>query len=210
MFFKNQDKSYTMTDLYLNHNMFFGYKDSYNYYDIDVNKILLFVKSDNEYIIRYNDVNKKKIVPLQLKINNFCWGELQMFTNNITLEPIHSDDKELFRKCWEIWNKITELIGINNPTDFVETILYDDDKDEFIMLKIEKIQAPLEINIEMILHLFFIMSLMNPSNITSSIQILICIDAPINHINKNKIKNIQSMHAYNNYYKNFFLFSFNI
>ena len=99
MFFKNQDKSYTMTDLYLNHNMFFGYKDSYNYYDIDVNKILLFVKSADEYIIRYNDVNKKKIVPLQLKINNFCWGELQMFTNNITLEPIHSDDKELFRKC---------------------------------------------------------------------------------------------------------------
>ena len=41
-----------MTDLYLNHNMFFGYKDSNNYYDIDVNRILLFVKSDNEYIIR--------------------------------------------------------------------------------------------------------------------------------------------------------------
>ena len=35
--------------------------------------------------------------------------------------PIHSDDKELFRKCREIWNKITELIGINNPRDFVET-----------------------------------------------------------------------------------------
>ena len=71
MFSKNQDKSYIMTDLYLNHNIFFGYKDSYNYYDIDVNKILLFVKSDNEYIIRYNDVNKKKIVSLQLKIENF-------------------------------------------------------------------------------------------------------------------------------------------
>ena len=24
MFFRNQDKSYTMTDLYLNHNIFFG------------------------------------------------------------------------------------------------------------------------------------------------------------------------------------------
>ena len=55
MFFKNQDKSYTMVDLYLN-NRFFGYKDSYNYYDIDVDKIL-FKKNDNEYIIRYNDVN---------------------------------------------------------------------------------------------------------------------------------------------------------
>ena len=70
MFFKNQDKSYTMVDLYLN-NRFFGYKDSYNYYDIDVDKILLFKKSDNEYIIRYNDVNKMTIAPLQLKIKNF-------------------------------------------------------------------------------------------------------------------------------------------
>ena len=70
MFFKNYDKSYTMVDLYLDHK-FFGYKDSYNYYDIDVNKILLFKKSNNEYIIRYNDVNKMTIVPLQLKIKNF-------------------------------------------------------------------------------------------------------------------------------------------
>ena len=68
MFFENHDKSHTMTDLYLNHNIFFGYKNSYNYYDINVNKILLFVKSDNEYIIRYNDANKEEIVPFQLKI----------------------------------------------------------------------------------------------------------------------------------------------
>ena len=71
MFFKNQDKSYAMTDLYLNHNIFFGYKDSYNYYDIDVNKKLLFVKSANEYTVRYNAVNKIKIVPLLLNIKNF-------------------------------------------------------------------------------------------------------------------------------------------
>ena len=30
-----------MTDLYLNHNKFLGYEDSYNYYDIDINKISL-------------------------------------------------------------------------------------------------------------------------------------------------------------------------
>ena len=71
IFFEKYDKSCAVIDLYLNHNIFFGYKDSYNYYDIDVDKILLFVKSDNEYIIRYNDVNKKKIVSLQLKIENF-------------------------------------------------------------------------------------------------------------------------------------------
>ena len=44
MFFENSDKSCTVVDLYLNHNVFFGYKDSYNYYDIDIDKILLFKK----------------------------------------------------------------------------------------------------------------------------------------------------------------------
>ena len=67
MFFENDDKSYTMVGLYQN-SRFLGYKDSYNYHDIDVYKILLFKKSDNEYIIRYNDVNKMMIAPLQLKI----------------------------------------------------------------------------------------------------------------------------------------------
>ena len=28
MFFENDDKSFTVVDLYLNHNIFFGYKDS--------------------------------------------------------------------------------------------------------------------------------------------------------------------------------------
>ena len=41
MFFENDDKSYTMVDLYLN-DRFLGDKDSYNYYDIDVDKILFF------------------------------------------------------------------------------------------------------------------------------------------------------------------------
>ena len=120
-----------------NHNIFFGYKYSYNYYNIDVNKILLFVKSNNEYIIRYNDVNKKKIVPLQSKINNFYFDELHMYPSSITEVPIYSDDEELFRKCRETWNKINELIGINDPNDFVKTTL-DEDADEYIMLEVEK------------------------------------------------------------------------
>ena len=45
-----------MTNLY-SYNTFFGYRDSYNFYDIDVDKILLFRKSGNEYIIRYYDLN---------------------------------------------------------------------------------------------------------------------------------------------------------
>ena len=104
MFFKNQDESYTMVDVYLN-NRFFGYKDSYNYYDIDVDKTLLFKKSKNEYIIRYNDVNKMTILPLELKIKNCLLGESHTFANNNRVMPIHSDDKELFRKCRKIWNK---------------------------------------------------------------------------------------------------------
>ena len=78
IFFENDDKSYTVVDLYINSNRYLKYIDSYNYYDIDVDKILLFKKSDNEYIIRYNDVNKMMIVPLQLKINN-SYNEINAF-----------------------------------------------------------------------------------------------------------------------------------
>ena len=57
MFCENNDESCTMVDLNLN-DRFLGYKDSCNCYDIDVDKILLFKKSDNECSVRYNDVNK--------------------------------------------------------------------------------------------------------------------------------------------------------
>ena len=40
---------------------------------------------------------------------------------------IYNDDK--------IWNKITELIGINNALDFVRTNFYDD---EFIIADVHK------------------------------------------------------------------------
>ena len=49
---------------------------------------------------------------------------------------IHNDDKEFFRKCREIWNKITELIGITNAPDFAETSLDGDEK--FIMVYAHK------------------------------------------------------------------------
>ena len=130
---ENQDEPYTMIDLYL-YDRFFGYKDYYNYYDIDVDKILLFTKSNNEYIIT---VNKMKIVPLQLKIKNF-YGKILTYAYNNRMMPIHSDDKELFRKCREIRNKITELMGINNADYFVETTEDDDDDDEYIMVGIHK------------------------------------------------------------------------
>ena len=133
MFFENDDKSYTMVDLYLN-DRFLGYKDSYNYYDIDVDKILLFKKSDNEYIIRYNNVNKMMIVPLQLKINN-SYNEINAFKKNNKVMLIYNDDKEFFRKCIEIWNKIIELIGINNHIYFLKA---DDDDELFIMADVHE------------------------------------------------------------------------
>ena len=70
MFFENDDTSYTTVDLYINNNRYLEYIDSYNYYDIDVDKILLLKKSHNEYIIRYNDVDKMMIVPLNIFENN--------------------------------------------------------------------------------------------------------------------------------------------
>ena len=70
MFSESDDKSYTVVGQYINSKRYLKYIDSYNYYDIDVDKILLLKKSDNEYIIRYDDVNKMMIVPLQLKINS--------------------------------------------------------------------------------------------------------------------------------------------
>ena len=75
------------------------------------------------------------IVPLQLQIKTF-FGDLHTFANNNRVMPIHSGNEKLFRKCREIWNKITESIGINNAQDFVETTLHDGD--EFIMVDVHK------------------------------------------------------------------------
>ena len=70
-------------------------------------------------------------------------GKLHTFRNNDRVIPIHSNDKELFKKCREIWNKITKLIGINNAKDFVETI---NDADEFIMVDVNKNTSSVEDN----------------------------------------------------------------
>ena len=133
IFFENDDKSYTIIDLYLN-NRFLRYKDSYNYYDIDIDKILLFKKTDNEYIIRYNDVNKMMVVPLQLKINN-SYNEINVLKKINKIMFIYNDDKEFFRKCIEIWDKIIELIRVNNHMYFLKA---DEDNELFIMANVYK------------------------------------------------------------------------
>ena len=84
-FSKNQDKSYIMTDLHvLGYNMSFGYEDCYDYQDINVDKILLLKKGDREYFVRYNDVNKKGIVSLQI----FFRGILEMLPQKQILEAM--------------------------------------------------------------------------------------------------------------------------
>ena len=60
-----------------------------------------------------------------------------MLPNNIAIILIHSDNKELFKKCREIWNKINELIGINDRANF--TVTNSNGRDDFIRLKLEKI-----------------------------------------------------------------------
>ena len=74
------------------------------------------------------------IVPLQLKIKNF-YNELNTFANNNRAMFIYNDDKEFFRKCIEIWDKIIELIGINNHIYFLKA---DDDDELFIMADVHK------------------------------------------------------------------------
>ena len=110
MLFENDDKSYTMVDQYINHR-YLKYVDSYNYFVVDVDKMLLLKKSDNEYIIRYSNVNKMMIIPLQLEINN-SYNEINILAKNNRVMFIHNDDKESFRKCIEILDKIIDLMGI--------------------------------------------------------------------------------------------------
>ena len=76
MFSKKTMINHTSWLIYIKIIISFGYEDYYKYYDIDVNKILLLKKSDMEYFVRHNDVNKNKIVPQQLEMNNFSFGSL--------------------------------------------------------------------------------------------------------------------------------------
>ena len=63
--------NYTLLKTNIKKDTNFEYEDAHSYYDIDVDKMLLFKQSDNEYFIRYSDLNKMENAPLQLKINDF-------------------------------------------------------------------------------------------------------------------------------------------
>ena len=68
-------------------------------------------------------------------------GELLIFTNNDRVISVHSDDKELFKKCRETHNTITQLIGINNALDFFEIT---NNGDEFIMADVHENTSTVE------------------------------------------------------------------
>ena len=134
-FFEVDDESYLLIDHHFLIPKWYNYKDAYNYYDIGVNNILRYKKSENEYVVRYIDKYRSAIAPLQIKIKNH-FVEIHKLKNNITLMSIESDGKELFRKLREVWNKIIELIGINNPKKIIKYTL--GDADEFIMVNVHK------------------------------------------------------------------------
>ena len=70
---------------------------------------------------QYNDVYYIKIRSSQLKIDHF-YSEIRKNANNNLIVYIYSDDKKLFKKGREIWNNITESIGINNAENLLKLL----------------------------------------------------------------------------------------
>ena len=113
----------------------FDYEDAYYHYAIDVDRILLFKQSNNKYFIRYKHSNKMDIVPWQLKIKKF-YHEIQDYDNGDDKIYIENSGEGFFETMREIWNKIIELLGINNAEDFVKYTLDDNSKyTEAVILK---------------------------------------------------------------------------
>ena len=104
----------------------FDYEDAYYHYDIDVDRILLF-KQSNKYFISYKHSNRMDIVLLQLKIKNFYY-EIQDYNNSDDIIYIENSNEGFFETKREIWNKITELLNINNAENFVKYTFDDNSK----------------------------------------------------------------------------------
>ena len=85
-------------------------------------------------------MSKMKIVPLQLKINNF-YGKIHELGINTKLISIENNENELFKKSREIINKITELIGTNSAIDFTRN---NADHDESIMADVNSNTWPIK------------------------------------------------------------------
>ena len=66
-------------------------------------------------------------VPLQIKMKNFYY-EIQDYNNGDNVIYIENTDEGFFKTMREIWNKITELLNINNAEDFIQYTLDDNGK----------------------------------------------------------------------------------
>ena len=58
---------------------------------------------------------------MQLKIDN-SYSEIRKNADNNLIVYIYSDDKKLVKICREIWNNITESIGINNAENLLKLL----------------------------------------------------------------------------------------
>ena len=74
------------------------------------------------------------IVPLQLIIDH-SYNEINTLANNNRVMFVYNDGKEVFRKCIEIWDKIIEIMSINNHIYFLKA---DDDDELFIMADVNE------------------------------------------------------------------------
>ena len=83
--------------------------------DIDVNKILVSkdepygTKNSCKYFIRYNDNNV--IRPLCIKLPQLI-GYVRKFDVNTTMSFNITTDKQLLKKCNQIWKKVKSLLNI--------------------------------------------------------------------------------------------------
>ena len=88
-FIEQDDKLYLLIDHYFLVSKRYFYENAYSYYDIDVDNILTYKESDNEYVIIYIDKYGSAIAPLQIKIKTFL-GDIHKLKNNITLMSIEN------------------------------------------------------------------------------------------------------------------------
>ena len=107
-----------------------------------------------------------------------------------TLILIKRNDRELSRKIREIWNKIIELIGINNANDYVRNTEYGD---EYTTTNIHENTSFVEGNYrdELVIVLHSVID-----NYLKASLVQVKIHTHINFINKNTIKGYNhSMHT---------------
>ena len=108
---------------------------------------------------------------MQSKIDN-SYSEIRKNANNNLIVYIYSDDKKLVKICREIWNNITESIGINNAENLLKLLKINGD--EYIEAVLNKNASFVKVNHKNKSELVIVLDSIVKwflSNISSSIQI---------------------------------------